>query len=119
MNSAKRPVNCHKAYHAHVYFDRQTLEFAEKLCLEAGDLFGLKVGRVHQKLVGPHPRWSCQIIFSHKSFDELVPWLDKNRGNLSILIHALTGDDLKDHTEFAYWLGDCVALDFSMFAPQT
>jgi len=29
-------------------------------------------------------------------------------------VHALTGDDLADHTTYAYWLGDAVELDLSM-----
>ncbi len=111
MNNPKRPVNIHKGYHAHVYFDRETLDFASRLCSEAGEKFGLKVGRVHQKLVGPHTRWSCQITFSHKSFDAFIPWLDEHRGSLSVLVHALTGDDLEDHTKYAYWLGDRVELN--------
>jgi len=38
-----------------VYFEQDTLEFASGLCEKAGELFGLKVGRVHQKPVGPYP----------------------------------------------------------------
>ena len=115
MNETKRPVNTHKAYHAHVYFDNETLEFASSLLKKAGELFGVKVGRVHQKPIGPHPRWSCQITFAAKHFDELIPWLDENRNGLSILVHALTGNDLIDHTDYAYWLGDSVELDLSDF----
>jgi len=109
------PVNEHKAYHAHVYFDESTVDFAAELCHEAGDKFGLRVGRVHRQPVGPHTRWSCQITFGTKSFDELIPWLDQQRNGLSVLVHALTGDDLADHTSYAYWLGDAVELDLSMF----
>jgi len=60
QDAARRPVNMHKAYHAHVYFDEATHAFAADLCQRAGQRFGLRVGRVHQELVGPHPRWSCQ-----------------------------------------------------------
>lgn len=115
MSNEKRPVNSHKAYHAHVYFDQKTLAFAERLCKKSGDKFGLKVGRVHQKLVGPHPAWSCQILFGAKDFEAFVPWLDEHRNDLSVLIHALSGNDLDDHTLYAYWLGESAALDVSMF----
>lgn len=111
MNTVKRPVNHYKGYHAHVYFDQDTLDFATELCARAGEQFGLKVGRVHQKLVGPHTRWSCQIIFGSQSFDEFIPWLDEQRMGLSVLVHALTGDDLADHTTHAYWLGDSVDIN--------
>ncbi|OUS29208.1 4,5-dioxygenase [Gammaproteobacteria bacterium 45_16_T64] len=115
MTETKRPINIHKGYHAHVYFDRDTLEFASNLCEEAGSLFGLKIGRVHQKPVGPHPEWSCQITFASKHFDEFIPWIDKKRNGLTVLVHALTDNDLKDHTDYAYWLGDSVTLNLSMF----
>ncbi|MGF1683841.1 DOPA 4,5-dioxygenase family protein [Photobacterium minamisatsumaniensis] len=105
----------HDQYHAHVYFDKDSLVVATKLCNEAGEKFGLKVGRVHQKAVGPHTKWSCQILFGNESFDDLIPWLDTRRQNLSVLVHGVTGDDLADHTKYAYWLGDSVELDLSGF----
>ncbi|WDE14261.1 DOPA 4,5-dioxygenase family protein [Thalassomonas haliotis] len=116
MNNPNPPVNIHQAYHAHVYFEQETLHQATCLCEQAGERFGLKIGRVHQKLVGPHPKWSCQISFSDTDFDEFIPWLDENRKQLTVLVHALTGHDLKDHTEYAYWLGESVALDLSCFS---
>lgn len=115
MNQTKRPLNIHKAFHAHVYFDASTLEFASALCAEAGELFDVKVGRVHQKPVGPHPHWSCQIAFNSRQFDQLIPWLDTARKGLTVLVHGLSGDDLKDHTEHAYWLGDAAELNIEMF----
>ena len=115
MNQIKRPINIHDAYHAHVYFDSETLNLASSLCEQAGKLFGLKIGTVLQKKVGPHPKWSCQIIFFSKDFDKFIPWISENRNGLTILVHAITGDDLKDHTEYAYWLGDRVELNLSMF----
>ncbi|PAJ75097.1 4,5-dioxygenase [Pseudoalteromonas sp. NBT06-2] len=115
MIDFKNPVNSHHFYHAHVYFDTDTLKFASDLCARAGKNFDLKVGRVHLKPVGPHPKHSCQISFTDKDFNEFIPWLDKNRNNLSVLVHAQTGDDMKDHTDFAYWLGDSVPLNLSLF----
>ncbi|CAM3472801.1 DOPA 4,5-dioxygenase family protein [Parendozoicomonas haliclonae] len=108
---SKPPVNIHKVYHAHVYFDQSTLAFATELCEQAGQKFGLKVGRVHQKNVGPHTRWSCQILFTFKDFEPFIPWLDANRDGLSVLVHGVTGDDLKDHTDYAYWLGEAVEVN--------
>ena len=115
MSEIKRPINSHKAYHAHVYFDQETKAMANSLCQSAGELFKLRVGRFHEKLVGPHPCWSCQITFGTRDFDRFIPWLDENRQGMTVLVHALTGDDLKDHTEFAYWLGNPVKLDLSLF----
>ncbi|ORT48547.1 4,5-dioxygenase [Vibrio sp. qd031] len=116
MSSPNRPINIHQHYHAHVYFDEQTLPLAQQLCCAAGNKFGLPVGRVHKKPVGPHTLWSCQILFNHSHFEQLIPWLEQHRQSLSVLIHADTGDDYSDHTRYAYWLGDEVALDLSGFS---
>lgn len=115
MSEIKRPVNSHKAYHAHIYFDEKSKAMAKELCQEIGERFELKVGRFHEKPVGPHPCWSCQVIFGTKDFEQFIPWLDGKRENLNVLVHALTGNDYRDHTEFAYWLGQPVSLNLSMF----
>lgn len=111
----RRPQNLHSRYHAHVYFDATTTGQARALCEQAATLFGVAMGRVHEKLVGPHPHWSCQLAFASTQFDLLVPWLDEHRGGLSILVHATTGNDLQDHTTHASWLGEPAQLDLSMF----
>lgn len=111
----KRPTNNYDRYHAHVYFDESSVNKAALLCEKAGELFGVTVGRVHQKLVGPHPRWSCQLAFNSAQFDRLIPWLETHRDGLTVLVHGLTGNDLADHTEHASWLGDAVPLKLSVF----
>ncbi len=115
MNMPRRPVNIHAAYHAHVYFDAATIAQARAMVQEAGQLFNVPVGRVHEREVGPHPRWSCQITFSAAEFDKLVPWLDAHRNGLDLLVHGDTGDNLKDHTDYAYWLGNEWPLKLEMF----
>ncbi|MBL0421515.1 DOPA 4,5-dioxygenase family protein [Ramlibacter sp. AW1] len=111
----RRPVNVHRAYHAHVYFDADTVDQARALCEEAARRFGISMGRVHEKRVGPHPRWSCQLAFAAGDFERVVPWLDEHRGGLDVFVHGLSGDALKDHTDFAYWLGNDWPLDLRQF----
>lgn len=111
----KRLANNYDQYHAHVYFAKNSVTEAASICQEAGKLFGVKVGRVHQKLVGPHPSWSCQLAFDKAQFDQLIPWLENNRENLTVLVHALTGNDFEDHTEHASWLGEPIPLNLSIF----
>lgn len=114
----RRPLNLHGAYHAHVYFDAGTVAQARRLTGEAGRLFRVAVGRVHEKNVGPHPRWSCQLAFSAAEFDRIIPWLDAHRAGLDVFVHGVSGDDLKDHTDHAYWLGNAWPLDLAMFRPE-
>jgi aromatic ring-cleaving dioxygenase len=111
----QRPQNVHAQYHAHVYFDQTSTEQARELCQNAATRFGVTMGRVHQKLVGPHPHWSCQLAFDSTQFDALIPWLDTNRNGLNILVHAQTGNNLEDHTTHASWLGEPAILDLSHF----
>ena len=119
MNEVRRPINLHRAYHAHVYFDQDSKEVARDLCAKVGRLFDLSIGRFHEKLVGPHPMWSCQITFSEDHFDDFIPWLDANREGLTIFVHGLTGNDWQDHTDYAYWLGQSVELNLAVFKQNT
>ena len=102
-------------FHAHVYFDADTLDQARTLCEQARDTFGVEMGRVHEKPVGPHPDWSCQLAFGPEKFGEVVPWLALNRNGLTVFVHPETGDALKDHTEHAMWMGQIRPLDTSVF----
>ncbi|MEM7320027.1 MAG: DOPA 4,5-dioxygenase family protein, partial [Pseudomonadota bacterium] len=102
-------------YHAHVYFDADSKDRASALCDEAGRLFPVTVGRVHQRNVGPHPHWSCQLAFAPQTFALVVPWLMLNRHGLTVLVHPETGDHLADHRDHAMWLGDSRPLDLSIF----
>lgn len=107
--------NIHSGYHAHVYFDAQTLTQARRLCEDARDRFGVAMGRVHEKIVGPHPRWSCQLAFDSRNFDTLIPWLDEHRDGLTVFLHGLTGNDFEDHTTHASWLGEPAKLNLGVF----
>jgi aromatic ring-cleaving dioxygenase len=113
----RRPENVYERYHAHVYFDAGTVEQARALCQRVADECSVAMGRVHERLVGPHPRWSCQLAFGRDRFDAVIALLDGERQGLTVLVHGLTGDDYADHTEHAMWLGDAAVLDLSAFAP--
>ena len=113
MKPPAKPI--YDNYHAHVYFDQTTLEQATQLCQKAGQLFHVQVGRIHQKPVGPHPCWSCQLAFASSEYEKLLPWLESNRGGLNILVHGLTGNDLQDHTDNAAWIGEPQELILSIF----
>ena len=104
-----------KDFHAHIYFDADTLDQARALCEQARDTFGIEMGRVHEKPVGPHPDWSCQLAFGPEQFADVVPWLALNRNGLTVFVHPETGDALKDHTEHAMWMGQIRPLDTSVF----
>lgn len=103
-------------YHAHVYYDAPTRAQAVTLCEAAGKTFGVKVGRMHDNPVGPHPRGSCQLTIGKEQLGEVLPWLVLNRGKLTVFTHAQTGNALKDHTAHVIWLGPSEKLDLSQFS---
>ncbi|MBM3530223.1 MAG: 4,5-dioxygenase [Alphaproteobacteria bacterium] len=114
-NLKPKPKSEIESYHAHVYYDADTRAAAEKLCAAAGKKFGVKIGRMHDNPVGPHPRGSCQLTVPTGQFAEVVPWLVLNRGKLTVFTHAQTGDALKDHTDHVIWLGPSERLELSQF----
>lgn len=115
MSKSLYPTNQYAHYHAHLYYDQGSYQIAQAILDSVEFQMKFKVGRRHQKCVGPHPNWSCQISFTSDTFEKLIPWLDENRAGLSILVHPVTGDDLKDHTLLASWLGEPVPLKLAMF----
>ncbi|WP_425406354.1 DOPA 4,5-dioxygenase family protein [Hwanghaeella sp.] len=110
-----RSANDIQGWHAHVYFDPEKAVQADKLRTAISERFDIKMGRWHEKLVGPHPRWSYQVAFSPEQFGPLVSWLSLNRNGLTIFIHPETGDDLIDHTAHTIWMGEMLDLNLDMF----
>ena len=94
-----------QGYHAHVYYDADTLPVAERLKDRLAATFSVEIGRFSGAAVGPHPVPQFQIIFKEPEFQSVVPWLMLNREGLNILVHPLTDDNVADHTRFALWLG--------------
>jgi DOPA 4,5-dioxygenase len=102
-------------YHAHVYYDAESKPAAAALREAIEARFDMRMGRWHDRLIGPHPRWSYQVAFEPGLFGELVPWLALNRGDLVVFIHPETGNDLADHRDNAVWLGAKLALNLEIF----
>ena len=112
-----RDVGVIEDYHAHVYFDEASRKAAWALRERIEASFDIQMGRFHEKNVGPHPRWSYQVLFRTDQFDAFVPWLMLNRGDLTVFLHPNTEDDLADHRDNPVWMGECLAdeLKLSIF----
>lgn len=100
-------------FHAHIYYGADTLEEARALRRTAGEVFGLELGRLHERPVGPHTVWSCQLSVPTERFGEVIHWLALNRGNLDFFVHPVTGDEVADHTRHVMWLGKSYPLDLN------
>jgi aromatic ring-cleaving dioxygenase len=104
-------------YHVHVYYHpKRTRDAAERLRRRVAAAFPqARLGRWHDEVVGPHPRSMYQIAFPSRMLASLLPWLMLNRGRLIVLLHPETGDDYRDHTAHAAWLGGALPLRLSAF----
>ena len=109
-----------EGYHAHVYYDAGSKPAAERLRGRIAERFDAKLGKWHDRPVGPHPRWSYQVAFPVGLFAEIVPWLMLNREGLTIFLHPVTGDDIPDHRDFPLWMGESLAdeLDLAVLEPE-
>ena len=57
-------------------------------------------------------------LFTPAQFGAFIPWLVINRGPLSALVHPNTvveGEDERNHTQRATWLGEKIPLDLRLF----
>lgn len=50
-----------------------------------------------------------------EQFGAFIPWLVINRGPLSALIHPNTGENERDHTQRATWMGQPLPLNLGPF----
>jgi DOPA 4,5-dioxygenase len=102
-------------FHAHIYFDADEAEKARALGDEAHRIFGVPVGHYHTRPVGPHPRGSVQLTVPPDQLGDFAQWLALNRGELTVFVHANTGEDLADHTRHVIWFGKSEPLELSIF----
>ncbi|CAH6718549.1 hypothetical protein CLIB1444_01S09208 [[Candida] jaroonii] len=74
----------------------------------------------NEKVIGPHPTqfWEVDVL-RPEVFIKVISWFQLNHGNLSVLIHPQTGDDILDHTGRAMWLGDKLPLLLDVFDDST
>ena len=98
-------------WHAHIYYDPASRPRAERVREGIAAGFAVRLGRWHDRPVGPHPQAMYQVAFGADDFAALVPWLALNRDGLDVLVHPETGDDVTDHTDHAIWLGTRLPLD--------
>ena len=104
---APQPLAAIGSFHAHVYFDGPAQrETAIALREQIGERFGVTLGRVHDRLVGPHARSMYQVAFDVPTFGNFVPWLMLNRQGLTVLVHPNTRDTRRDHLTHALWMGE-------------
>ncbi len=100
-----------RGYHAHIYYDVATTRpAAETLCAALQGQFRIEIAGFRDEPRGPHPTSNVLVIFKNDEFERIVPYLMLHRDGLDVLVHPLTDDAVLDHSDYAIWLGNPVAL---------
>jgi len=114
-----QPLDSIRSYHAHIYFDGpEQRRLAEALRAEIADRFSVRIGRWHDRLIGPHTRPMYQVAFLPAEFPRFVPWLMVNRRGLAVLIHPNTGRSKSDHLMHALWLGEILEINAASLSDE-
>lgn len=117
-------------YHTHIYYDADTKHIATALRNEFivltkievdqeefpfGTTFAdfIDIGNMHDGPLGPHTKPMFYMGVHHRVFKLVVNHLMLNHNVLSVLIHPVTGNDMKDHSESPLWLGTPLPIDLS------
>lgn len=102
-------------FHFHIYFEKEQLDQAQNLVQKLKLFDGIEIGRVWQEPIGPHPIGSCQITVKDRDFLKMTQWFLQNRKGLDLFVHAVTGDDVIDHTQYVMWIGKSHDLNLDFF----
>lgn len=104
-------------YHAHVYWSTSEQRAIALSLREPLANTGASLGRVWDEPIGPHPLPMYQVNYSDKIKNLVENWLEDE--GLSVLLHEDTGDDVRDHTEGARWIGRQLNLDIEWLKNYT
>jgi aromatic ring-cleaving dioxygenase len=108
-----------RSYDAHIYYPLNKKQLAATLHDQAlADLPFARVSPLVDRNVGPHPMPMFEIQFTPEHHSAVLTWLLAHRGELAVLVHEVTGDDPRDHSQGALWMGRVLELDFSKLDPS-
>lgn len=96
-------------YHAHIYWHNEDQRRRALLLRYPLEQLGCNLGRICEEPIGPHPQAMYQAGY-HSDDAAKIEELLRESG-LDVLLHEDTGDDVRDHTHGARWLGNELKLD--------
>ncbi|GAA5903926.1 DOPA 4,5-dioxygenase family protein [Sporobolomyces salmoneus] len=109
------------AFDFHIYYSTLSqLAHARKLHQRIRYEFPeLRVYKFWEEPIGPHPSPMFEVnTFTPIQFGAFFGFLTAYRGDLSVLVHPNTDDELADHTTKATWMGDKLELKTDSLKPQ-
>jgi aromatic ring-cleaving dioxygenase len=108
------------SYHAHIYYrSPEERAKAEQIREQIAARFVVRLGRWHDKRIGPHAAPMYQVAFATEVFSAFVRWLMLNRQGLVILLHPNTGAPRGDHLVRAIWYGEVLPIMNPEQLPET
>lgn len=96
-------------YHAHIYWQNEAQRFEALHLRQPLKELGCQLGTIHDSAIGPHPFPMYQVNYNSNIAEEVESLLAKNK--LDILLHEDTGNDVRDHTQGARWIGNKLKLN--------
>lgn len=118
VNSKHLPTAFPREFDAHIYYDLESkakaLSLKEKLEKHFKDQ-EVFIGFLIDAPIGPHPKPMFECNFPLRLFQDVVLFLMRERDGLDILVHPLSDDDYKDHTDLSMWLGKSIDLKLEIF----
>jgi DOPA 4,5-dioxygenase len=104
-------------YHVHVYCDLDQVSVCQQVRREllSSGLAIEGAGPVRNRPIGPHPKPMFEAWFASSELDSIIDWMKRNRNGLSVMFHPLSGDDLADHKDYSFWIGEKLKLDLTIF----
>jgi len=96
-------------YHAHIYWQNEDQRRRALLLRYPLEQLGCGVGRICDEPIGPHPHAMYQASYHSDNASKVEDLLQGS--GLDVLLHEDTGDDVRDHTQGARWLGNELKLD--------
>lgn len=124
--SAASAVDIIHAYHFHTYFlqrnnvsvsDVRSLRQMITQEIESGDMRDCALNRLNMEPKGPHPIGSFETCCNATSLNSALSFFMREHGKFSVLLHPLTREEVKDHTERAFWMGLRQGLDLGALQP--
>src|SRR6185437_5360640 len=100
------PAGFRRDFDAHVYYQRASRPHAERmrrLAIEVFEGLPVFVGGLYDRGVGPHPQPMFELNFPRTLLGQVLLWLLYERKGLTVLVHEVTGNDPRDHSEGAIW----------------
>ena len=76
------------------------------------------IPHINTEPIGPHPCGSYEVWAPKEHFAAAMDFFMRRRGDLTILVHALSRHEIEDHFSRNMWLGTPYSIDGTLFTAE-